>query len=223
MNIVFDLDGTLIDSAPDIAFVASTILKRRNKEPLSMEQTRRFIGEGSGVFVQRMMAASDIEESGDSFHEIHEEFLALYETAVDKATFYPGVLNTLEALLDVGHSLGLCTNKSERPARAVLDHMGLSRYFSAVVAGGMMEHRKPAPDMLFETIRILGAGSTLYVGDSEVDAETAQRAAIPFALFSRGYRKTPLEEMAYQWTFDDFAALPGIVAEAEEGAERDRI
>jgi len=81
-----------------------------------------------------------------------------------------------------------------------------------------MDSRKPHPAMLLKTIEDLGAGPSLYVGDSEVDAETAVRAEVPLALFSSGYRKTPVNEIQHDWVFSDFAMLPAIVAEANRKA-----
>ena len=186
MNIVFDLDGTLID----------------------------FIGEGAAVFVRRMLAARNVEETPESFALWHSEFVAQYEFQVDKAVLYPGVVAMLTALKAAGHRLGLCTNKPQRPTHVVLRHMHLDIYFDAVVAGGMCANRKPDPEMLLLTIDKLGSGPALYVGDSEIDAETARRAAVPFALYAGGYRKMPVEKMRRDWDFEDFAALPGIVQSA---------
>jgi len=114
----------------------------------------------------------------------------------------------------VGHRLGLCTNKPERATRTVLRYMGIGSIFDAVVAGGMIDSRKPDPDMLLKTIEDLGGGATLYVGDSEIDAETAKRAGVLFALYSEGYRKAPASAIFHNWVFDDFNALQGIVADA---------
>ncbi|CAA0079212.1 Phosphoglycolate phosphatase [Halioglobus japonicus] len=211
MNIVFDLDGTLIDSAPDIQSVASIILHRLDKEELTLEETRRFIGEGAAVFVRRMMHARDIDETPQSHAALLEEFVAQYEFAVEKAVYYPGVYDTLLALKASGFALGLCTNKPELPARAVMRHMGMEALFDTVMAGGMIASHKPEPDMLLQTIEALGGGTTLYVGDSEIDAETARRAGIPFALFSEGYRKTPVNEMHHDWVFDHFDTLGDVI------------
>ncbi|MFK7977109.1 MAG: phosphoglycolate phosphatase [Halioglobus sp.] len=211
MNIVFDLDGTLIDSAPDIQGVANHLLVQREKPALSLPETRSFIGEGSAVFIRRMMTAREMNATEDAFEELHSEFLALYEKALDKAVFYPGVVATLQTLSVAGHTLGLCTNKPESPARAVLAHMELTRFFTAFTAGGMCKSRKPDPQMLHHVIAQCPQGPTLYVGDSEIDAETAQRADIPFALFSGGYRKTPVNELHHDWVFDAFSELPEIV------------
>jgi phosphoglycolate phosphatase len=214
LNIVFDLDGTLIDSAPDIQSVASDILCRLGKAALTLDETRSFIGEGAGVFVRRMMAARDIADTPERHSELHQRFVRQYETELDQAVFYPGVFDTLVMLKDSGHRLGLCTNKPERPARAVIKHMGLEPFFDAFIAGGMLPRSKPEPDMLLKIIKDMSAGPTLYVGDSEIDAETAMRAGVPFALFSEGYRKRPVSEIDKDWTFDHFDALPGIVAHA---------
>ena len=214
MNIVFDLDGTLIDSAPDIQFVAARVLRGLGKEELTLDETRDFIGEGSSVFVHRMMAARGIAQTQHGHTQLHTNFLTQYECSVDRATFYPGVLDVLAVLKAAGHRLGLCTNKPEWPTRAVLRHMGLESTFDALLAGGMLDSRKPEPAMLQQVIEELGGGKTLFVGDSEIDAETAKRAQVPFALFSGGYRKTPVVELHHDWFFDDFYALPSIVGEA---------
>jgi phosphoglycolate phosphatase len=215
MNIVFDLDGTLIDSAADIQSAASTVLEQAGKPGLSLEETRSFIGEGAAVFVQRMMAARDIEVTATKQAQLHAEFIAHYELAVDKAVFYPGVIEALAVLQADGHSLGLCTNKPERPTRAVLRHMKLDSIFQKVMAGGMINSSKPEPAMLLQTLDALGGGPTLYVGDSETDAETALRAGIPFALFSQGYRKSPVSEIRHDYVFDHFESLCGIVEQAQ--------
>ena len=214
LNIVFDLDGTLIDSAPDIQSVASDILRKCGENGLTLDETRSFIGEGAAVFVSRMMAARGIAQTPGKHAEIHEDFIAQYETAVGQAVFYPGVLDALVVLKSAGHRLGLCTNKPELPARAVMRHMGLEPFFHAFIAGGMVARNKPEPDMLLKVIEDLGDGPALYVGDSEIDAETARRADVPFALYSQGYRKRPVSEIHKDWVFDHFDALPGIVVEA---------
>ena len=86
-----------------------------------------------------------------------------------------------------------------------------------IPTGGMIDSHKPEPAMLLQTVELLGGGPTLYVGDSEIDAETARRAGIPFALYANGYRKTPVSEMYHDWVFDDFAVLADIVAEVMAG------
>jgi phosphoglycolate phosphatase len=222
MNIVFDLDGTLIDSAPDIQWVAQAVLADRDRQALTLAETRSFIGEGAAVFVTRMMAARNIEYSAENHAVVLAEFLRRYEFSVDKAVFYPGVERTLAALKSAGHRLGLCTNKPERPARAVIEKMELGPLLDAVIAGDMLPSRKPDPAMLMAVLQKLGEGVPLYVGDSETDALTAEHGQVPFALFTAGYRKTPVTEIVHDWSFDDFAQLPDIVVAAGSGRRRVR-
>ncbi|WP_068309751.1 HAD-IA family hydrolase [Aliiruegeria sabulilitoris] len=215
MNIVFDLDGTLIDSAPDIQAVAAKILGKLGKPPLSIEETRDFIGEGAKILVSRMMASRGIEETPESHAQIFGDFVAEYEYAVERAVFYPGVVDALAVLKGGGHKLALCTNKPELPARAVMKHMGLGPIFDAFVAGGMTKNPKPDPEMALKCVADLGGGPTLYVGDSGTDAQTAQNAGLPFALYTEGYRKSPVDEIPHDWAFDHFDRLAEIVAEAQ--------
>lgn len=221
MNIVFDLDGTLIDSAPDIHWVAQSVLADWGRQALTLAETRSFIGEGSAVFVTRMMAARNIENSAQNHAALLQEFLRRYEFAVDRAVFYPGVERTLAELKAAGHRLGLCTNKPERPARAVIEKMELGPLLDVVIAGGMSPRLKPDPAMLVLALQQLGEGLALYVGDSETDATTAMRGQVPFALFTAGYRKQPVNSIAHDWSFDKFTQLPDIVLAAASGSRRE--
>ncbi|MDV7141612.1 HAD-IA family hydrolase [Tropicimonas sp. TH_r6] len=215
MNIVFDLDGTLIDSAPDIQAVAEVILAQLGKPPLTLEETRSFVGEGAKVLVSRIMASRGIEETVESHAKIYADFVAEYEFAVDRAVFYPGVIDALAVLKGAGHRIGLCTNKPIVPTRAVLRHMKLEPVFDAVVSAGTVASRKPDPEMAFRCIADLGGGPSLFVGDSGTDSETAANAKLPFALYTEGYRKSPVSEIPHRWAFDHFDQLAGIVAEAQ--------
>lgn len=214
VNVIFDLDGTLIDSAPDICAIANAILDDLGEKPLSLEQVRGFIGEGAAVLIRRVMQARDMEDAGNVHSDLLAQFIDRYQTMPVTSAFYPGASLVLKQLKATGYRLGLCTNKPEGPTRAVLKQCGLDRQLDAMIAGGMINSRKPEPDMLLHVQAELDGGSALYVGDSETDAETARRAGIPFALFSGGYRKTPVEKIRHDWLFDHFEELPAIVAKA---------
>ncbi len=207
--VVFDLDGTLIDSAPDIHVIANRVLTEIGVEPISLQQTRSFIGNGAAAFVTRMREARGIAESHQD--ELHRAFLALYDDAVGLTTVYPDVPEILEELRSTGALLGICTNKPLRPAESVLRHMGLSGFFKAVRGGDSLPQRKPDPAPLLDTFAALGKGQWIYVGDSEIDAETASRAEVPFLLFTRGYRKKALGEIRHAAAFDSFRDLPGLI------------
>ena len=208
-RIVFDLDGTLIDSAPDIHAIANAVLAAQGAAPITPEQTRGFIGEGAAVFVARMREARGIP---DSEHDrLLAAFIARYDDAVSLTRPYRGVSEALETLLRGGHVLGICTNKPIGPARKVLAHFGLDRFFATVWGGDSLPRRKPDPAPLRAAFDALPEGREIYVGDSEVDAETDRRAGVDFVLFTEGYRKTPVAELPHRAAFSSFEALPGLI------------
>jgi phosphoglycolate phosphatase len=208
--IVFDLDGTLIDSAPDICAIGNTVLEAEGAPPMTLAEARGYVGSGAGEFVRRMMAARGLPEADHP--RLLERFVGLYEGAVELSAVYPGVVDALAVLAARGHAFGVCTNKPEAPARTVLAHFGLAPRFGAVVGGDSLSVRKPDPAPLFATFEGMGAAPGLYVGDSEVDAETAERAGLPFLLFTEGYRKAPAEALTHAARFAHWDALPGLVA-----------
>jgi phosphoglycolate phosphatase len=216
-RIVFDLDGTLIDSAPDIRAHASAILAGEGAAALSLEETRRFIGNGAAVFIARMRAARGIPDGEQA--RLLAAFHAGYDAAVDLTLPYPGVPAALDALAGAGHRLGICTNKPLRPCRAVLAHLGLLDRFAATIGGDSTPFTKPDPAPLRVAFEALGSGPMLYVGDSETDAETAARAGVPFLLFTEGYRRGPAAGIAHEAAFSSFAALPALVARLLDRAE----
>ncbi|MCP1198392.1 phosphoglycolate phosphatase [Notoacmeibacter sp. MSK16QG-6] len=209
-RIVFDLDGTLIDSAPDIRQMANTILGGEGRAPITLEQTREFIGDGIGVFIEKMRKARNIPDTEQD--RLKQAFINSYGDAVHLTIPYPGVADALERLIAAGHSLGVCTNKPIAPCRAVLRHLDLLDYFATVWGGDSLPTHKPDPAPLHAAFDALPDGPRIYVGDSEVDAETAARAEVPFVLFTEGYRKTTVEQMPYNVTISDYAGLDEAVA-----------
>ena len=208
-RIVFDLDGTLIDSAPDILGVANGVLASLGAGEITLAQTHSFIGNGVDVFVSKMRATFGLP---DALHAaMLAEFKQGYLSAVDLTQPYDGVVTVLDSLRASGHTLGICTNKPLSPCHVILDHLDLSRLFDTVIGGDSLTVAKPDPAPLHAALDAMGSGDAIYIGDSEVDAQTAQRAQVPFALFTRGYRKGPVADMPHDAAFDDFAALPGIV------------
>jgi len=208
-RIVFDLDGTLIDSAPDLHAIANALLAEEGATPISLDHAREFIGNGASVFVQKMRAAGSIPDSEHA--RVLAAFTERYSDAVTLTQLYPGVRDALDRLHREGHGLGICTNKPIRPCRAVLRHFGLDHYFTVVVGGDSLPVYKPDPAPLNAAFEALPEGPEVYVGDSEVDAETAHHAKVPFLLFSEGYRKCPVERLAHSAAFRAFAELPGLV------------
>jgi phosphoglycolate phosphatase len=212
-RVVFDLDGTLVDSAPDLHAVANSLLEAHGQPPITLTEARSFIGQGVAVFVAKLRAARGIPESGQA--RLLAGFLARYESAVELTITYPGVEAALQDLRGQGHRIAICTNKPMAPTLSLLRHLDLLGYFDKIIAGDSLPTRKPDPAPLLAACDMSGKGPNLYVGDSEVDAETAERAGIPLYLFTQGYRTTPVEKLPHRATFDDFANLPALLAAAD--------
>jgi phosphoglycolate phosphatase len=209
-GIVFDLDGTLIDSAPDIAAAVNAVLAGEGAAPLTPAEVRSFIGNGARTLVARAMAARGLPP--DDLPRLHAAFLRLYDRAHDRTTLYPGVIDALSALRDAGFVLGICTNKPSGPARAVLDRFGLAPFFGALIGGDSLDRMKPDPAPLLAAFGALGTAPHLFVGDSEVDHAAAVAAGVPFALFTEGYRRQPAGAFAGAIPFADYARLPALAA-----------
>lgn len=210
--LVFDLDGTLIDSAPDIHAACARMLADYGHAPLPPDRIQGFVGNGAPKLVERVMGAVGVT-SGHA--DWLARFLAHYEA--DPATLtrpYPGVTEALDALVSAGHALGLCTNKPEAPARAILRHFGMDHLFAVVIGGDSTPATKPDPLPLARAFDALPAGPRLFIGDSEVDAATARALPVAFALFTEGYRKSPLADLPHDHAFAAFADLPALVARA---------
>ncbi|MBW4709002.1 HAD-IA family hydrolase [Roseobacter sp. YSTF-M11] len=207
-RIVFDLDGTLIDSAPEIQGIANALLAQDNIAPLSLAETRSFIGNGIDVFIRRMRDLRDIPP--DRQEDLTEAFVAKYATSFDQTRLYPGVEDSLQKLRE-HHALGICTNKLIGPCHAVLDHLHIKRFFDTVWGGDSLPTRKPDPAMLKAAFEDLDGEKLIYVGDSEIDAETARRAQVPFLLFTGGYRKSPVDQITNDGTFDHHSELPALI------------
>ncbi len=210
MILIFDLDGTLIDSAPDIHAAANRMLAGEGVEPLDLPTITSFIGNGLPKLVERVMAARGMDPAR---HKALTQ-ITLDHYNADATTLtrpYPGVPQALQALEAAGHRLALCTNKPEAPARAVLADLGLAGHFPVIVGGDTLAVNKPDPAPALACVEAMGGGAAAYVGDSEVDAETAQRAGLPFYLFTEGYRKSPVAALPHKAVFADFADLPALI------------
>ena len=203
--IIFDLDGTLVDSAPDIHAAANHALADHDLPPVTLAQARGYVGHGAAIFVTRMRA--DLDLADDMQAPLLDRFLHYYETAHDLTAPYPGAEALMDRIVAEGLALSLVTNKPISPTRSLLAHLGWTDRFTVTLGGDSLPVRKPDPAPLLKAIEDLGCTAPLYVGDSEVDAETAARAGVPFALFTEGYRKIPAEALPHMFGFNAHAAL----------------
>ena len=210
MIVLFDLDGTLVDSAPDIHATAIAVLAEEGLPPLPFAEVRGFIGRGVPHLVGCLLGRLGIDNPALAARMI-ARFAVHYETAVTRTHPYPGVPAALDALRAEGHVLGICTNKPAAAARAVLRHLGLSDRFAAVIGGDSAPARKPDPAPLHMAHNACGPGPAIFVGDSEIDAATALATGIDLLLFTGGYRHGPVETIAHRAAFGSFDALAGLI------------
>ncbi len=195
--VVFDLDGTLVDSAPDLMLATNHVLARLERRPITMAEVRSFVGHGAKALIARGCAATGaaIDDSTLSFY--HAEFLRYYEKniAVNSAAF-PGVVALLEQCAESGIKMGVCTNKLEGLSVRLLQALGMEKYFGAIVGPDTINVAKPHPATYLETVRRLGvmAEDSIMVGDSETDILTAHAAAVPVIAVTFGYTAKPVSE-----------------------------
>lgn len=210
-GVVFDLDGTLIDSLPDVTNAANALLSDHGLPPLPQSTVRGFIGMGERVFLDRLISATDLDRT--EYDALMVQFIAHYKKSTGATVVFPGVLDVLASLKAEGFRLAICTNKPMGPLQAVLDALDLEKWFDAVVAGDSLPKRKPEPDPLLFAFEKIGATEGVYVGDSDVDAATARNAGVPFAFFTEGIRTVAIEDIPHDRAFSDFAELPDICRE----------
>lgn len=212
--LVFDLDGTLIDSAPDIHHAANRLMAELKLPAFDLTTITSYIGNGIPVLVERCLQAAGDAGRGVALDDAIARFKSFYaEEPALRTRPYSGVEDALATWAAAGSGLGVVTNKAEDLSRAALRDLGLAGHFATVIGGDTLATKKPDPRGLLLAIEQLGATpeAALYVGDSEVDAETAANAGVRFALFSGGYRKAPLSQLPHWRAFDDMRELMAMV------------
>ncbi len=207
--ILFDLDGTLIDSLSNITDAANAVLAKWSHPPLSSHLVAGFVGLGEGVFVDRLIAATDLNPAERT--EILEAFIERYKIEALKTELFDGVAHALGELRAGRAPLGLVTNKPRTPLIPTLEAANLTSAFDVVIAGDDLPRRKPDPLPLITAMERLDQSQAIYVGDSETDAKTAAAAGVPFVLFTEGIRTTSLDELQYTEKFSNFSQLGAIL------------
>ena len=211
--VVFDLDGTLVDSAPDLRTAVNRLLAEEERRLLDLDEVIGMIGDGATKLVERAWAASG-GGAGD-LQVLTQRFLAHYEgKAAEQTVPYPGVPEALAALTARGMVLGICTNKPEAPTREVLRDLHLAQWFSAVIGGDSLDGiRKPDARPLLAVLERLrvAAGSAVMVGDNANDVGTARAAGIPVIVRAGGYTHMPTESLGADAVFGHFDELPPLL------------
>jgi len=208
--ILFDLDGTLVDSVADIHAAANQMLAEHGLPGLDLPTVKSFVGNGVHALVQRCLrrveATVDIEKAVACFQRVY------HEQGHRLTALYDGVADTLADLAS-DYRLAICTNKPLAPTRIILETLDIARHFTAIIGGDSVGALKPDPRPLLAAAKGCGAeiAKCRYVGDTEVDAEACRRAGVPFLLFTEGYRKSPVEMLNAESSFADFRVLPDLI------------
>ncbi|MCV4286126.1 phosphoglycolate phosphatase [Pseudomonas capsici] len=220
--IMFDLDGTLVDSGPDLAVAVDKMLLELGRPPAGLESVRQWIGNGAPVLVRRALA-NDIDHSGvdDALAEqALEIFMQAYAEKHEFTVVYPGVHETLKWLQKMGVEMALITNKPERFVAPLLDEIKLGRFFRWIIGGDTMPQKKPDPAALFFVMKMTGipASQSLFVGDSRSDVLAARAAGVACVGLTYGYNHgRPIAEESPALVIDDLRKLiPGCLDQDAE-------
>jgi len=215
--IVWDLDGTLVDSAPDLASALNTVLDKRGFFTHSIDVVRTMIGNGVPKLVERGFNAVGMRLDPAQLDELVAMFVKEYKTcATERTRPYPYIVETLEKIHGMNIPMGVCTNKPEAFTKQILEGLSLAKYFSSVVGGDTTSTRKPDPQPVLACLRGLVSEpeSSLMIGDSVHDVHAAHAAGVTVGVVPWGYRSAPVEELGADFVLHDLAALPGMIREA---------
>lgn len=195
---VFDLDGTLIDTGPDLADSCNHVLRANNLPGVEFEQVSRFIGFGARRMLRGALDANAVSVSDADMERMFEQYFAHYASRIARYSRpFPEMSACLDTLEAAGVPVAVCTNKREDLARLLLGELGLTPRLCAIVGGDTFGVAKPDPLPLLKTIELAGGARerTVFVGDSRVDRETAERAELPFVGVTYGYSDVPMADL----------------------------
>lgn len=214
--VVFDLDGTLAETAPDIIATLNIILGAQGLSPVPVERARDLVGAGARALIERGFRLQGRELSPPLLEALFQEFLVIYAGRVaDHSTLYPGVVAALERLARDGWLLAVCTNKPEHHSRLLIEALGITPYFAAICGRDTFPVCKPDPRHLTLTIEKAGGNprQAVMVGDSLTDISTARAAGIPVIAVPFGYTDVPVEALDPDLVIPHF----DVLYEAVEG------
>ncbi len=206
-TVVFDLDGTLADTAPDLTAALNHALGELGRPPVPAEDVRHMVGHGAKALLRKGLAATGAVSEA-LVDEGFPIFLAHYEAHIaDHSRPFPGVEQALAALEAAGIAIAICTNKLEGLTHEFLKAVGWESRFAAVVGGDTLSVRKPDPAPLLEAIARAGGGPAAFVGDSITDTDTAKAAGVPCVALSFGFADRPAAELGADRVIDHWDEL----------------
>jgi phosphoglycolate phosphatase len=188
--LIFDLDGTLVDTAPDLHAATNHVLATLKRRPITMEEVRALVGHGARALIARGCEVTGEAVDARTIETLYQEFIIYYASHIAAHSQpYPGLLNFLARAQDAGLALGVCTNKLESLSLLLLDALDMKKYFGSIVGPDTTGVAKPDPKPFYEAVSRLGKSSAnaIMFGDSETDIRTAQNANVPVIAVSFGY------------------------------------
>jgi len=213
--LIFDLDGTLVDTAPDLLEATNAVLAARGRTPIDPSTLRHMVGFGAQRLIAQAMEATGGPAEAQEMPTLTQIFLDHYTAHLaDFSRPFPGVEATLARLKAGGARLGVLTNKPHALTGPLLEKLGLGDYFAAIYGAGRKEYTKPDPRIFHDVAAELfggGNGKAVMIGDSITDLQTAQAAGVPCILLSYGYTPVPAAELGADMVLDDFAQLPAAL------------
>jgi len=215
LTIVFDLDGTLVDTAPDLIDTLNVILTREALPPVPFEIGRNLIGGGAKVTIERALAAEGRSCPPAEIDRLYAAFIAHYaDHLADRSRPFPHLEHALDELADAGHRLAVCTNKLEWLSVRLLDTLKLAPRFAAICGQDTFGIQKPNPEVLRRTVLRAGGkpAAAIMVGDSKTDVHTARAAQVPVVAVDFGYSDVPIASLKPDRIISSYADLPGAVA-----------
>jgi len=219
LTILFDLDGTLVNTAPDLMNAHNHVMKKYGYEERELSAIKKLAGRGSKAMLTRSMheiteLTGKIKKTDDIIEKMTKEFIDYYsKNIVKKSTLKNGLLNFLSWCKKKSISMAVCTNKQEHLSIDLLKKIKIYHFFDYVAGGNTFNHNKPNPKHLTDTIEIIGGNikKTLMVGDSETDSTAAKDANIPFVLIEDGYTEKKTNEIYHDYLIKDFVGLEKII------------
>jgi phosphoglycolate phosphatase len=214
MLIVFDLDGTLIDTAPDLVDTLNVILAREGFPPVPFPEARSMIGGGARRLLERGLARDGVAPPPSELDRLYKDFLAYYaDHMADRSRPFPELIEALDELTRQGHRFAVCTNKLEVLSVQLLRALNLAERFAAICGQDTFGMQKPNPEILKLTIARAGGdmAQALVVGDSMTDVATARAAGIPVIAVEFGYADRPAGALGADAVVANFAALPQAI------------
>ncbi len=214
-TIVFDLDGTLVDTAPDLISALNHILQREGLAPVPLASARKMIGHGARKLIERGLEAEGRQASAEDISRLTADFIDFYaENIAVESQPFEGLEAALDELAGRGCQFAVCTNKLEWLSKRLLDQLGLSSRFAAICGADTFGVAKPDPAILRQTIARAGGdiSTAIMVGDAGTDVGAARRAGVPVIGCTFGYTDVPIAELNPDHLIDHMRELPAAVA-----------